>query len=243
MSTHSIARAEFVSLGDDVRGYYAVPDGGGPFPGVLLYQEAFGINEYIQSEVKRLASAGYATIAPDLFRGKTYGYDDMATVFANLQTLTDDGMLVNVRAAKAFLDARPEVERAPYGAVGFCMGGRLAVLTAITLGDAIGAVASFYGGGIAPEEPRFFPLLCDRIPEATAPMLMVYGTDDQSIGPSEIGRVAEALARRRERFEISVYPNAMHGFASRDRAAVYRPEAAESAWDETLAFFERYLAS
>jgi carboxymethylenebutenolidase len=240
MTTHTIARAEFVSLGDDKRGYYAVPDGTGPFPAVLVYQEAFGVNEYIEGEVRRLASAGYAAIAPDLFHGKTLGHDDMAPVFAALQALTDEGMLAEVRAAMTFLDEQPNVEDAPYGAIGFCMGGRLAVLTAIAFGDDIGAAVSFYGGNIAPDVQRLFTPLGDRITESTAPILMIYGADDESIAAPEIGRVTEALAARKKRFAISVYPDAGHAFASSTRPQ-YRPEAAESAWDEALAFFDRYL--
>jgi carboxymethylenebutenolidase len=120
------------------------------------------------------------------------------------------------------------------------MGGRLAVLTAIELGDDIGAVVSFYGGNIAPDQQRFFTPIGDRIGESTAPILMIYGADDESIAPPEIGRVAQALAARQKRFEISVYPDAGHAFASKTRPQ-YRPEAAESAWDEALAFFDRYL--
>ena len=73
--THSIARAEFVPLEGDLRAYVAVPDGPGPFPGIVLIQEAFGVNDYIQSEVKRLASNGYVGISPDIFRGQTFGYE------------------------------------------------------------------------------------------------------------------------------------------------------------------------
>jgi carboxymethylenebutenolidase len=240
MSTQTIGRAEFVSLGADMRGYYAVPATEGPHPGILVFQEAFGVNDYIQSEVRRLASAGYAAIAPDLFHGKTLGHDDMGPVFAALQALTDDAMVAEVRAAAAFLDAQPEVGDAPYGAIGFCMGGRLAVLTAIELGAAIGAAVSFYGGNIAPDQQRLWSPLGERIAGASAAILMVYGAGDESIAPAEIGRVAQALAARKGRFAISVYPDAGHGFASNGRPQ-YNPEAAESAWDEALAFFGRYL--
>ncbi|MEA2664046.1 MAG: carboxymethylenebutenolidase, partial [Candidatus Eremiobacteraeota bacterium] len=151
---NAIARAEFVALDAERRGYYALPAGAGPFPAVLVYQEAFGVNDYVQSEVRRLAEHGYAALAPDLFRGDVYGYGEAErpAMYARLQSLTDEGLLADVRAAAAFLDARPEVARRAYGAVGFCMGGRLAVLSAIVLGEKIAAAASFYGGGIAPEQ-------------------------------------------------------------------------------------------
>jgi carboxymethylenebutenolidase len=238
--TDKIARAEFVSLGENVRGYYAVPAGDGPFPAVLVYQEAFGVNDYLESEVRRLAEHGYAALAPDLFRGETFGYDEWSKLEPKLRSLTDDGMLADVRAAVGFLDAQANVEHRAYGAVGFCMGGRLAVLSAIALGEKIAAASSFYGGGIAPDQPRFFTPLRERLPEARAELLLLYGGDDEGIAPAEHARIAETLSEHKQRYTLSLYPGAPHGFASRDRAS-YRPAQAEAAWAETLALFDRTL--
>ncbi len=240
--TNTVARAEFVPLDAERRGYYAVPAGDGPFPAVLVYQEAFGVNDYVQSEVRRLAEHGYAALAPDLFRGDVYGYGetDRPAMYARLQALTDEGLLADVRAAAAFLDGRPEVARRAYGAVGFCMGGRLAVLSAIALGEKIAAAASFYGGGIAPEQPRFFAPLRERLAEVQGALLLVYGADDEGIAPSEHARIAETLSAHKKRYTLSVHPGAPHGFASRDRES-YRPAQAEAAWAEALALFATAL--
>lgn len=238
--SHDVARAEFVPLGGDLRGYLAMPGDEGPFPGVLLFQEAFGVNDYIQSEVRRLAAHGYAAIAPDLFRGETFSYSEFDKVRPKMQALTDDGMLADVRAAIAYLDAQPNVKRGPIGTVGFCMGGRLSFLCSVSLGDKIAAASSFYGGGIAPDEVRFFPPLLDRVPDVHGELLMIYGADDEGITPAEHGRLAAALSKAKKRYEISVYPGAPHGFASRDRES-YRPQQAEAAWTETLTLFERTL--
>jgi carboxymethylenebutenolidase len=236
---HPIARAEFVPLGGDLRAFVALPDGAGPFPGVILIQEAFGVNDYIQSEVERLASHGYAAISPDIFRGKTFSYDDFSKIRPTLEALTDEGMIADIRACAAYLDAQPSVVHDKYGAVGFCMGGRLAYLSAVEI-DKVVAAASFYGGGIAPDEPRLWKPVIDRVPGVHAEFLMIYGADDEGITPSEHGRVAEALSREKKRYEISVYPGAPHGFASKDRPS-YRPEQAEAAWAEALALFDRTL--
>ena len=240
--TDTIARAEFVPLDGERRGYYAVPAGDGPFPAVLVYQEAFGVNDYLRSEVRRLAAHGYAALAPDLFRGDVYGYDEaaMPAVYARLRSLTDDGLLADVHAATAFLDAQPNLRHDAYGAIGFCMGGRLAVLSAIALGDKIAAAASFYGGGIAPEQPRLFAPLRERLGDVRAALLLVYGGDDEGIGPSEHGRIAETLSAHKKRYTLSVHPGAPHGFASRDRVS-YRPAQAEAAWAEALALFDSTL--
>jgi carboxymethylenebutenolidase len=239
MERHDIARAEFVATAAG-RAYLAVPTGGGPFPGVLLFQEAFGVNDYIQSEVRRLAEHGYVAIAPDLFDGDTFTYAELEKVMPRLKSLGQETLLDHARAAAAVLDADPGVRHRRYGCVGFCMGGRLSVLTALALGTKIAAAASYYGGGIAPKEPRLYEPLVDRLREVQSELLLVYGADDQGIAPDEHGRIAETLSREKKRYTISVYPGAPHGFASRDRES-YRPEQAEAAWLETLALFDRTL--
>jgi carboxymethylenebutenolidase len=239
--SHGIRRAEFVDTGDGKRAFYAAPDGEGTVPGVLVFQEAFGVNDYIQGEAKQLAAHGYAAIAPDLFNGKTVAYDDLDRAFGMLKALTDEGMLDHTRAAMRFLDAQPEVRRERKGAVGFCMGGRLAFLIAVSEPDQIAAASSFYGGGIAAEQKRFFDPLLDRVPELRGALLLIYGADDESITPQEHARLTAALSTHKKRYCISVFPGAPHGFASRHRTAVYRPDAAEEAWAETLALFDRRL--
>jgi carboxymethylenebutenolidase len=233
-------RGAFVDVNPNLRAYLAVPAGNGPHPAVLLFQEAFGVNAYIQSECERLARAGFAAIAPDLFRGEIYDYGDREAVFAKLKTLTDDGLLADVRATMAYLDGRGDVRHDAYGSVGFCMGGRLSVLTAITFGAKIAAAASFYGGGIAQESHLGWPVLVDRVGNVEAALLLLYGADDEGIPPDEHGRVAEELSKAKKRYTLSVFPHAGHGFASTDRAS-YARDAAEAGWEITLALFEKNL--
>jgi carboxymethylenebutenolidase len=233
-------RAEFVSLGGARRGYYAAPEGPGPYAGVLVYQEAFGVNEYVQSEVRRLADNGYAALAPDLFDGETFGYSDTEPMYAKLRTLDDELLLSYVDAAIAVLSSRPEVKRGAFGAVGFCMGGRLAFLSATARASQIAAAASFYGGGIAPEQKRLFEPLVDRVEQLRGALLLIYGADDAGITPREHARIAEALSSHKKDYGLHVFAGAGHGFASCDRES-YRPVQAELAWAETLALFERAL--
>lgn len=96
--------------------------------------------------------------------------------------------------------------------------------------------ASFYGGGIAPEQPRFFAPLRDRLAEVRGALLLVYGGDDEGIAPSEHARIVETLSAHKKRHTLSLHPGAPHGFASRDRES-YRPVQAEAAWTEALALF------
>jgi carboxymethylenebutenolidase len=238
---HDIARAEFVDTGAGKRAYYAEPAGDGPFPGVLVFQEAFGVDDYVQSETRRLAEHGYAAIAPDLFDGQTYSYDDRDSIFPRLSVLTDNGMLERVNPAVHFLDAQPKVKKSPYGTVGFCMGGRLSVVVAAELGEKIGVAVSFYGGGMAPDEQRAFTPVLDRLPKITAELLLIYGGEDASIAPREHGRIAEALSAHKKKYTLTVYPHAGHAFASSGRPANYDAQIAADAWARTLHLFERTL--
>ena len=233
----------FVDLGSGLRGYLALPSGGGPHPAVLLYMEAFGLNDYIQSECDRLAALGYAALAPDFYRGDVFGYDNFQPVMKKIMEIGDAGFLTDIRAAVAFLDAHDAIEHKGYAAVGFCMGGRLAFLTAAEFGTKIAAFASFYGGGIAPTEARMGrAILTDRVPEISAKALMIYGADDESIPADEIGRLTDALAAAKKDATVHVYPGAGHGFASKDRSS-YVPAVTEAAWAETTAFFARAFAT
>lgn len=232
--------AEFIQLDAERRAYFALPQGTPPFRGVLLYSEAFGINDYIQSECRRLAAAGYAAIAPDFFRGEVFSYNDMDRVMAKLKSFTREGLMADVGAAVRFLEARNDVRSDAFGAIGFCMGGRLAFLSALDLGTKIAAAVSFYGGGIAPDTPRFFEPLVGRAGELQSPVLLIYGADDEGITPSEHARITDALSNHKKRYILSVYPGAGHGFASVDRPS-YRKEQAESAWRESLLFFKEHL--
>ena len=117
-------------------------------------------------------------------------------------------------------------------------GGHMAFLAAAT--RPLAAAASFYGGGIAPEQPRFFAPLGERLAEVRGALLLVYGADDEGIAPGEHARIAQTLSAHKKRYTLSVYPGAPHGFASRDRES-YRPVQAEAAWAQALALFDATL--
>lgn len=227
----------FVELQDGKRGYLARPDGPGPFPAVLVFMEAFGVNDYLQSEVRRLAQHGYVAAAPDFYDGELIPYSERPKMVAKLGSLSDAQLLPYVRAAIDRLDRDPGVRHDGYAAIGFCLGGRIAFLTAAEFPNKIVAASSWYGGNIGPEEQKFFVPLLDRVPEITATVQMVYGAEDEGITPREHARVAEALSAAKKRFSLTVYPGAPHGFASRDRDA-YRPQQAEHAWKQALALFD-----
>jgi carboxymethylenebutenolidase len=120
------------------------------------------------------------------------------------------------------------------------MGGRLAFLANATHGARLAAAVSFYGGGIAPAEPKGRQPLLDRVADVRAPQLLVYGAKDGSIAPDEHARLAQALAAADKRYTMAVFPDAPHAFATFDRES-YREAQAKAAWHTTFAFLDEAL--
>jgi carboxymethylenebutenolidase len=182
----------------------------------------------------RFARSGYVALAPDIFHGDTFAYAERERAIAKLLALDDRAVMSEVGSALDVLEAEGARRNA---IIGFCMGGRLAFLANATHGARLRASVSFYGGGIAPAEPKGRTPLLDRVPDLRAPQLLVYGAKDASIGADEHARLAQALGAANKRYTLAVYPDAPHGFATTDRDS-YREPQALAAWRATLAFLD-----
>lgn len=232
---------EWLDLGDGLKAYYATPAGRGPFPAVLVYIEAFGVNAHFKKMAARFAREGFCAIVPDLYDGLIVDYSNIDAAIAKLRSLNDDQVMARSLRCIETLMARREVRKGKVGVTGFCMGGRYTVLANAVLADRIGAAVSFYGGGIAPIQDRAGrkPLL-DLIPSMKTPVHFYYGTRDTSILPDEIGRIAEAMARANKRFTMTVFDDVGHGFFCEDRPS-YVKAAAQQSWKEMIALFRNAL--
>jgi carboxymethylenebutenolidase len=220
--------------------YEAVPSGDAR-GGVVVIQEAFGLNDHIRDVTRRFAAAGYHAVAPALFHragGGTASYDDFSTVLPLFEGLTDEGILEDVDAATARLS---EVGFADgqIGIVGFCMGGRVTFLVAAE--RALGAAVGFYGGGIVNARFPQFPALVDRAARLQTPWLGLFGDEDTSIPVEDVEALRSALADAPVDTEIVRYADAGHGFHCDERPA-FHPAAAADGWTRTLAWFDAHLA-
>jgi carboxymethylenebutenolidase len=218
---HAITRHELTL---EVRGersfaaYCAAPvDTRGP--GVLLLTEMFGVTGPMRAAADDLARAGFPTLAPNLFwRGAPSGvlaYEgpERAQAFARLQAFDTAGAIADMRRAAAALSDQAACA-GPLAAVGFCMGGRLAVLAALELG--VAAAISYYGLGISTDAARLAGLEC--------PIQLHYGLADEHVAAAEVAAVADAVAGN-PRIEIFRYPGAGHSFCNPARP-MYDPAAA-----------------
>jgi carboxymethylenebutenolidase len=226
-------QGEMIEIGG-MPAWVARPDGSGPWPAVLVIQEAFGLNEHIKDVARRVAAEGYVALAPDLFhrggKGRTAGYDQLPKALELMGALKDDEIVADVASAIAYLEKQPTVRAGRIGITGFCMGGRVAYLVACALPEKIAAAVPYYGGGIP----------VDRTATLRAPVLAFFGDDDPFIPMDHVEKLRAEAKRLGKDVEIVVYPKAPHGFFCNERES-YRPEAARDAWEKTTAFFRRHL--
>ena len=235
-------KTQFATLQVDdrtsMRGYVAHPAAPAS-RGMIVCQEAFGVNAHIRDVTERFARQGFLAIAPELYHRTAPGfegqYDDFPSVMAHMKALTDEGMSSDLRAAYSWLIANGGSRDFPVAAVGFCMGGRAAILTALTV--PVACAVSFYGGGIAPNANN--PGLLNRIGQLTAPVLLLWGGKDKHIGPDQVQAVTHALREAKKNYTNVEISDADHGFFC-DARPSYNPVATAHAWQLVLAFLDTY---
>ena len=236
MSDHNNVTLE-VADGTEMRAYSAFPSSTGPVPGIILLQEAFGVNSHIRSVADRLAAAGYAVIAPELFHrtapaGLEVSYSDFGSALPHYNALNPEDLTTDLQAAHAWLQAQALVIGDKIGSIGFCVGGRVSFLANAVL--PLAAAVSYYGGGTH--------LLKDRAKDLHAPHLFFWGGLDEHISKAHIAEVTAAVEAAGKPFINTVISYADHGFHCDERPS-YHPEAAAEAWALTLAYFKEKLGA
>ena len=213
--------------------YLAKPPAG-KGPGLVLFQEIFGVNEHIRTVAEQYALDGFVVLAPDIFwrseRRVDLGYEgaDRQRGIQLAGQLKGPELGLDMVASVTALRARAEVEGGKVGAIGYCMGGRLAFLAAATAG--VDAAVAYYGGGIHKQ--------LDIAPRITCPVQFHYADHDDNIPPPAVQSVREAMAGKPA--EVHVYPGSMHGFNCWARVSYHAPSAA-LAHGRSLGFLAQHL--
>jgi carboxymethylenebutenolidase len=225
-----------------------LPDGDGPWPGVLVFPDAGGARETFRQMGDRLASMGYVTLVPDIYyRAGEWAPFDAATLFTDKQErarmsgltslLTNDRIIADSRAYSGFLLARPEVTGSAIGTTGYCLGGRMSLIAAGGLGRKIAAAASFHGGRLAvagdPSSPH---LSADRI---AATVYLAGAKDDDSFTAEQAELLERALTDAGVDHTLEFYP-ARHGFAVPDNPT-YNIEADARHWEALHELYRAHL--
>ena len=214
---------EFPANGRTCQGYLAVPEGGAKGPGLLVIQEWWGLVDHIKEVTDRFAAAGFVALAPDLYHGDSTTSPDEAG--RKMMALDIEAAAADLKGAADFVLAQGECVPKKVGALGFCMGGQLA-LYAGTIHPQIGAVVDFYG--IHPEvKPDFSNL--------KAPVLCHFGKKDEFVSEDAARSLVSSLEEAGADVQAHFY-EAGHAFFNDSREEAYDAEAANQAWQRTLGF-------
>jgi len=208
--------------------FVAWPPGKGPFPAVVVAFEWWGLNGQIRDVGRRLAQQGYVAIIPDLYHGQVAGDPDNAHIL--MRGLDQERAVDELSAAVDWATAQPRIASQKIGLLGFCMGGGLALQTALA-SPKPAAIVMFYG---APESKP------EKIALLKAPLLGHFGEDDKGIDPTRVEAFKTALQAAGKKAEIYEYAGAGHAFMN-ETGQGYRPDAAKLAWARTLAFYQKNL--
>jgi carboxymethylenebutenolidase len=228
-------------------GYLVVPEGGGP--GVVVIHDVWGLSDHTRDMSRRIAAAGFVTLAVDLYR--SLGPIEIRDPGPFMRELSDPDLLATVGRAVDFLHGHRAVRGLPVGVTGFCMGGTYA-LFAGALVDGVSAVAPFYGilshrhglyhsaQGLDPKKKPLEPL--DAARSLRCPMLAFFGAEDPFIPLEDVRALEENVRGSAHSTEVRVYDGAGHAFMNDTRPAAYRPESAKDAFSRMIAFFRGELA-
>jgi carboxymethylenebutenolidase len=219
----------FTGNGEAVDGFLARPEGAGPFPGVIVVQEWWGLDSHIKDVATRFAAEGFAALAPDLYHGRVTSEPDEAQKL--MMALDTAHAVRELTKAAGYLASQPFTGGRGIGATGFCMGGGLA-LTLACESPHIKAAAPFYGMNPEP---------VDRVSGLAGPVLAIYAENDGWVTPAVREALDQALTRHGKQHEIRVYPGTQHAFFNDTRPGIYNREAAADAWARVLTLFRENL--
>jgi carboxymethylenebutenolidase len=224
----------YKSGSDTVHGILYTPAGKGPFPGIIVIHEWWGLNDWVKEQASKLADQGYITLAIDLYRGKVATTPNEAHEF--MGGVPQDRAKRDLQAAFNFLQSQADVKKDRIGAIGWCMGGGYALQLAIDQ-PSLRADAINYGvydyASLA-KNP-------DQIKKINASILGLFGAQDRGIPTNDLKAFVDAMAKQGKKADFSVYSDAGHAFENPNNKDGYRPKDAQSAWKRIVVFFSDTL--
>ncbi|MEV6487976.1 dienelactone hydrolase family protein [Actinoplanes sp. NPDC051633] len=239
-----------ITTGDGVAdGFLVRPDGDGPFPGVLIFMDAFGLRPRLREMAGRIAERGYAVLVPNtLYRGGRSPLVDLdgladpdrrGEIFGQVMPLVHalDTLRIT-RDAQSYLDflaGQEGVAAGPVVIVGYCMGGMNALRVIEAYPDRVRGIASYHAGRTVTDQPDSPHL---HVGSITGELYLAHADHDHSMSADQIKTLEAALDEAGVRYTSELYEDAPHGFTMSDTAA-YREEAEKRHWATLFAFLDR----
>lgn len=213
-----------VSYFENVQGYMAKPQGQGPYPGVVIIHEWWGLNDNIRDMADQLAKEGYMVLAVDLF-GKVAATPEEARTLTG--SLDKAKAVQNLTSAVAYLKAQGAQKIA---SLGWCFGGGQSLQLALS-GQPLDATVIYYGQLVTDEQ---------ALSAIKWPVLGIFGDKDTSIPVATVQQFDAALDTIGVQNEVHIYPGVGHAFANPSGAS-YAPNETKDAWEKTLTFLNKAL--
>jgi carboxymethylenebutenolidase len=216
--------------GDEtVQGMLYTPSGKGPFPGVMVIHEWWGLNDWVNEQASKLADQGYEALAVDLYRGKVATTPDEAHEL--MRGVPEDRASRDLHAAFEFLKSQSNVKKDRMASIGWCMGGGYSLDVALQETTLTAAVINY--GHLAVD--------ADSLKKINASILGIFGGQDRGIPVDDVKKFEQNLKQMGKKVEIVIYPNAGHAFENPNNKDGYRPDDAADAWKRTVKFLESSL--
>lgn len=216
--------------GDEtVQGILYTPAGKGPFPGLIVIHEWWGLNDWVEEQASKLADQGYAALAIDLYRGKVATTPEIAHEI--MRGVPEDRAKRDLHAAFEFLASQPSVKKDRIGAIGWCMGGGYALDVALQEPTLAADVINY--GHLATDP--------ETLKKINAPILGIFGAQDKGITPEDVHKFEETMDKLGKKIDVKIYDDAGHAFENPNNKDGYRAADAADAWHRTVDFLAANL--
>jgi carboxymethylenebutenolidase len=230
--------------GAKIPAYLARPRESGRYPGVILIHDIFGVSDHARDVPRRFANVGFVTLVPDCFARIDLGTDE--TQVRSRAGQLDDRLTVSDLEGAAALLRGLAYSSGKIGTVGFCMGGRSALLFASS-SDKVDATIDCWGGGISsdsPITPQHPVPVVELVKSLKRPVYAVFGVDDENPSPAHAAQLRAYLEREDKLGLVTMetFANAGHAFFADARPERYREKAAFELWPKMVSFFKTHLS-
>lgn len=217
--------------GQPITGYLARPaDAPANLPALIVIHEWWGLNDNIEMMADRLAGEGYTALAVDLHNGKVATTPEEARALTQAASQNPERVEANLQQAYQYLETEQQASK--IASIGWCFGGSWSLNTALLLPNQLDATVIYYGGQLVTD--------ANRLSTLKMPILGIFGELDQNPPVETVKQFESALKSVGKSPEIYIYEGANHAFAN-PSGTRYNPEAAEDAWDKTVAFLAQHL--
>ena len=222
-------KVSYKSGDETVQALLYTPEGKGPFPGIVVIHEWWGLNDWVKEQASKLSDLGYVALAIDLYRGKVAATPDEAHEL--MRGLPEDRAKRDLHAAYEYLQSQSNVKKDRIASIGWCMGGGYSLDVALQEPTLRADVINY--GHLATDT--------DSLKKINASILGIFGGKDRGIPVDDVKKFEQTLKQLGKKVEIVIYPDAGHAFENPNNKDGYRPDDAADAWKRTVKFLAENL--